>query len=194
MLEWYSKQSDKQIQSWWGHLLHTLVIRSPNLTYTFLPDSEVCGLVCSLPLLEDVSLVARTPPRRNQWSSPPTPPQFIGSLAGGSICYPPFVRSPKWSTLQADSDVIVLRRTWWANDHDGFDGEVFWHPGISQHHEPLLRYVPCCVCLAETLSPCRHHDEPALQTHFTDSQQLPGVRHRNNLCIILCKYSPPEIR
>ena len=21
-----------------------------------------------------------------------------------------------------------------------------------------------------------------------------GVRHRNNLCIILCKYSPPEIR
>ena len=93
--------------------LHRLfpVIRSPNLTYTFLPDSEVFGLVCSLPLLEDVSLVARTPPRRNQWSSPPTPPQFIGSLAGGSICYPPFVRSPKWSTLQADSGVIVLRRT-----------------------------------------------------------------------------------
>ena len=57
------------------------VLRSLHLTLTSLPDSEIFGLVCSLPLLEDLALVSRNRRRANGgWNIPPTSPRLTGSL------------------------------------------------------------------------------------------------------------------
>ena len=56
------------------------VLRSLRLVSTFFADSEVFDLVCSLPLLEDLALVFRTPWRPQEWTRPRTSPRLTGSL------------------------------------------------------------------------------------------------------------------
>jgi hypothetical protein len=63
--------------------LHGLspVIKSLHLKFKELKDSEVFGLICSFPLLEDLSLFSSGFDRRDQKrSSPPTSPRLTGSL------------------------------------------------------------------------------------------------------------------
>jgi hypothetical protein len=55
-------------------------IRSLNLTFAILPDSEVFGLICSFPLLEDLLFMARSPLNYGVWSHPPTSPRLTGCL------------------------------------------------------------------------------------------------------------------
>ena len=56
------------------------VLRSLHLSFTSLPDSEVFGLICSLPLLEDLALVSRSRRRGGGWNTPSTSPKLTGSL------------------------------------------------------------------------------------------------------------------
>lgn len=62
-------------------------IRSLNLTLTTLTSSEIFDLVCSLPLLEDLSLAGRPRKWDETWKVPSTSPRLCGSLklhrAGG---------------------------------------------------------------------------------------------------------------
>jgi len=63
--------------------LHGLspVITSLHLTVTSLPNLEIFGLVCSLPLLEDLSLFSLDFQRADEsWSTPLSSPRFTGSL------------------------------------------------------------------------------------------------------------------
>jgi hypothetical protein len=56
-------------------------IRSLRLAFTRLPNSEVFDLICSFPLLEDLSLFSGTTMRRDQtWNKPSISPRFTGSL------------------------------------------------------------------------------------------------------------------
>jgi hypothetical protein len=55
-------------------------IRSLNLTFAILPDSEVFGLICSFPLLEDLAFMARLISTDDLWSYPPTSPRLTGCL------------------------------------------------------------------------------------------------------------------
>ena len=58
------------------------VLRSLRLTLAFiLPASEVFGLICSFPLLEDLALVSQGYGHMDEgWSAPSTSPRFTGSL------------------------------------------------------------------------------------------------------------------
>ena len=63
--------------------LHGLspTLKSLTLTYTSVPSSEVLGLVCSFPLLEDLWLVSVTSENdTDRWSIPSTSPKLTGSL------------------------------------------------------------------------------------------------------------------
>ena len=63
--------------------LHGLspVIKSLRLKFSELKDSEVFGLICSFPLLEDLDLSSFGFDRRDQkWSTPSTSPRLTGSL------------------------------------------------------------------------------------------------------------------
>jgi len=63
--------------------LHGLfaVLNSLYLSFISFPDSEVFGLMCSLPLLEDLTLVSLGRGHKDeQWSAPPTSPRLNGSL------------------------------------------------------------------------------------------------------------------
>ncbi|KAF9780807.1 hypothetical protein BJ322DRAFT_283979 [Thelephora terrestris] len=55
-------------------------IRSLNLTFGILPDSEIFGLICSFPLLEDLAFMARCVFTDDVWSHPPTSPRLTGCL------------------------------------------------------------------------------------------------------------------
>ena len=63
------------------------VLRSLHLTFTSLPDSEIFGLICSHPLLEDLALVSRGRQGGGwggsegvEWNIPSTSPRLTGSL------------------------------------------------------------------------------------------------------------------
>jgi hypothetical protein len=56
------------------------VIRSLRLTFTYLNASEVFGLICSLPLLEDLTLVSHALRPLETWIRPRTSPRLTGSL------------------------------------------------------------------------------------------------------------------
>jgi len=63
--------------------LHGLspVLRSLQLIFTALPDSEIFGLICSLPLLEDLKLLSTGNEHRDgRWTTPSTSPRLTGSL------------------------------------------------------------------------------------------------------------------
>ena len=63
--------------------LHGLspILRSLRLACTSLPDSEVFGLICSFPLLEDLALVSLGYRGVNVgWGTPSTSPKLTGSL------------------------------------------------------------------------------------------------------------------
>jgi len=65
--------------------LHGLspALRSLYVFFVSLPDSEIFGLVCSFPLLEDLALVFLDPRRRawgGEWIPPSTSPRLTGSL------------------------------------------------------------------------------------------------------------------
>jgi len=63
--------------------LHGLspVLRSLYLSFMFIPDSEIFGLVCSFPLLEDFALVSKGSIRGGgEWIPPSTSPRLTGSL------------------------------------------------------------------------------------------------------------------
>jgi len=63
--------------------LHGLfpVLNSLYLSFISLPDSEIFGLICSFPLLEDLTLVSLGRGHRDeQWNAPPTSPRFNGTL------------------------------------------------------------------------------------------------------------------
>lgn len=56
-------------------------IRSLNLSFSRISNSEIFGLICSLPLLEDLSLLCRSLRNRyGLWTVPPTSPRLTGSL------------------------------------------------------------------------------------------------------------------
>ena len=56
-------------------------VRSLHLSFSRISNSEIFGLICSLPLLEDLALVCRGPRNRYEaWTIPPTSPRLIGSL------------------------------------------------------------------------------------------------------------------
>ena len=56
------------------------VIRSLRLVSNSLRDSEAFGLICSLPLLEDLALISRVPRPPEEWTRPQTSPRLTGSL------------------------------------------------------------------------------------------------------------------
>jgi len=57
------------------------VLRSLYLSFISLPDSEIFGLICSFPLLEDLTLASLGRGRRDdQWNAPSTSPRLSGSL------------------------------------------------------------------------------------------------------------------
>ncbi|KAF9647357.1 hypothetical protein BDM02DRAFT_2704363 [Thelephora ganbajun] len=57
------------------------IIRSLHLICTTLQNSEVFGLICSFPLLEDLALISRARRRRDEvWNAPLTSPKLTGSL------------------------------------------------------------------------------------------------------------------
>ena len=57
------------------------VLRSLYLSFISLPDSEIFGLVCSFPLLDDLTLVSLgRGQRRVEWNAPSTSPRLAGSL------------------------------------------------------------------------------------------------------------------
>jgi len=63
--------------------LHGLspTIKSLHLSYRFpVPTSEIFGLVCSFPLLEDLSLVCPDGSKDDRWDIPLTSPRFTGCL------------------------------------------------------------------------------------------------------------------
>jgi len=63
--------------------LHGLfpVLRSLNLTFNFLPDSEIFSFICTLPLLEDLALVSHScGGRMVEWNVPSTSPRLTGYL------------------------------------------------------------------------------------------------------------------
>jgi len=56
-------------------------LKSLHLTFHDLPDSEIFGLVCSFPCLEDLALDSSGRVDRDEgWSAPPTSPGLTGSL------------------------------------------------------------------------------------------------------------------
>jgi hypothetical protein len=56
-------------------------LRSLQLAFASLPDSQVIGLICSLPLLEDLALVCIGHGNRDDgWNAPSTSPRLTGSL------------------------------------------------------------------------------------------------------------------
>ena len=62
-------------------VLHvTTAVRSLRLVSTSLPDSEVFGLVCSLPFLEDLALISQVPRALEPRTRPRTSPRLTGSL------------------------------------------------------------------------------------------------------------------
>jgi hypothetical protein len=65
------------------------VLRSLHLSFAGLPSSELFGLICSFPLLEDLALVGYTGRKRDdEWQIPSTSPRLTGSLElrlGGGI-------------------------------------------------------------------------------------------------------------
>jgi len=63
--------------------LHGLspVLRSLRLDFATLPDSDIFGLICSFPLLEDLALSSISRGQRDgQWTTPSTSPRLTGSL------------------------------------------------------------------------------------------------------------------
>ena len=62
--------------------------------------------------------------------------------------------------------------------------------GLVTRHEvpPTIQYIPLLALKHSVDSPFW------LAVEDVYIIQLSVVGHRNNLCIILCKYSPPEIR
>jgi len=76
------------VSRWYGERvplvpLHGLspVLRSLRLTSVAVPDSEIFGLICSFPLLEDLALRIINPePRDGRWTTPWTSPRLTGSL------------------------------------------------------------------------------------------------------------------
>jgi len=63
--------------------LHGLfpILNSLYLSFISLPDSEIFSLICSFPLLEDLTLVSLGRGHRDeQWNAPPTSPRFNGTL------------------------------------------------------------------------------------------------------------------
>ena len=57
------------------------VLRSLHLTFTSLPNPEIFNLICSFPVLEDLTLVSRTSRRSDiRWNASSTSPKLTGSL------------------------------------------------------------------------------------------------------------------
>ena len=55
-------------------------LKSLSLSYTFTPLSEVFNLICSFPLLEDLSLTSVSGQDADGWNIPSTSPRLTGSL------------------------------------------------------------------------------------------------------------------
>lgn len=100
------------------------VVRSLCLSFAGLPSSEIFGLVCSFPLLEDLALVGYIGRKRDEvWDTPSTLPKLTGSLdlpVGGGVQtiarrlldLPDGLRfkkiSVQWSTMESITPTINL--------------------------------------------------------------------------------------
>jgi hypothetical protein len=112
-IEWYDDDGEISLIP-----LHGLspVLRSLHLTFASLPDSQIFGLICSLPLLEDLALVSLGYGDREEgWNAPSASPRLAGSL---ELCMVEGIRSTTRRLLDLTNGLHFAKITvvWYSEE------------------------------------------------------------------------------